>query len=294
MSESTGSTATGKSSPASTTLSSSSKATESNTNQPDLKSEIESKLQEAKQAFSRIGNKEKELTARESQLQEYVRVYPEYTRIKGELEALRKVVVSDPARAYYEAGGNPADAPNKMAAAAMNANPQTVLLKAMQDEVTALKTQLQEERSAREKADVQKQQQSLLEQIKAISETDAPIVAKSGSYGLVETMLNQLKSEIGDQADVKGAAKKAEEHLKNEIKKVIQMKAISPDEVLAWIKVEEEKLKTDKVEEPKKVSEIKETSSKPEDSDTSEKPKTLEEARVRALKQLRERIKRTA
>lgn len=250
--------------------------------------ELSKQLQELKAGFSRLGNKEKELEKRSKDLDTYVKDYPRLLKVQEEYEALRKALVQDPYAAYKNVGGNPQDATTKMAASIFNDNPQMHAVQSLTSEVQKLQQKLSEVEKARTEESETKKRTEFVKQLEKVAE-EFPIIHNSKSYAAIEAMVSKLKSEGTEDIDLKEAAKLAENHLKDEIKKLVKTEAIKRDELLEWLKKEEAKAEEKPVEKKKNLTAAKKA--EPAKSQTepskSDKPRTLEEARRRAMEQLK-------
>lgn len=257
------------------------------TSEPSMTpAELESKLKELKQGFSRLGNKEKELEQKSKELDMYVKSYPDLVKIRSEYEALQKALVESPRDAYLRAGGKPETIAAKFAAEIFNDNPSANAIKGFQSTLTTLQSKLDKIEAA-ETAKEESQRRAEFEKQLQTAAEKYPILKESKSYLAIENHLATLKKESPDEATLEKAAERAEAFFKNEIAKVIKSGAITPEEVAEWIKKEEPK----KEEPPKKVSTAvkkDETSKQPSAPSEGRKPLSLEEAKRRAIEQLKE------
>ena len=251
------------------------------------KEELDNKLKELKAGFSRLGSKEKELETKAKDYDTYVKAYPDYIKTKQELEALKKLVATSPAEAFKKVGGKTEDAMGKVISGLFNDNPQAEMISALSEEIKSLKESLTKVEKAKTDEDEAKKRAEFIKQLEVISE-NYPVVGKSKSYGAVEAELARLKAEGNETVSLEDAVKSAEGRLKEEIKKLVQQEAIKKEELLSWLEKEQAKEEKKVLSEAKPASGAKKVEPPKKDSNEAPKPKTLEDARRRAVKQMKE------
>lgn len=254
--------------------------------------QIEAKLKELKQGFSRLGNKEKELEQKSKELEHFVKAYPELKAKAERAAQLEKMLAENPYEAVKQLGKNPADAYTKMAAGIMNDNPAMQGVQTLSKQIEKLQERLQKYEEADTKRQQETERQKFYEQLEKVAE-EFPVIHSSKSYAVIEKMIEKLKAD-GEEPDLKKAAKLAEEGLREEIKKVIKAKSFTKEELLELLeeKLEEAQSNEPAKEKPKeapkrlepKVSSGAKKANPPSsgtEPSSIERPKTWEEARRR-------------